>query len=211
MHAEAEENPFPEDADDVESAPAPFNAEAAVESDEESSDDEEELLRELEKIKKERAEKEAAAVSRVVRESEHSFFLCVSIRRPCGGEREFFAGPRGRREAQSRAAGEDASCQPLVALKQRRRRRGVRAPQTQMGRRSGLQKPGEKPAQNEEAVSQVSCTQNSQNKSLCQQDGAASRCNSRAIRRRLTVVWRRFINDPVRSEFHKKFLSKYID
>lgn len=62
----AVENPFPEDADDVE-APAGkglgFRVLEEGEGTEESEDEDEEaeLLRELEKIKKERAEKDAAA------------------------------------------------------------------------------------------------------------------------------------------------------
>ncbi|KAL8433205.1 hypothetical protein Efla_004752 [Eimeria flavescens] len=61
FHAEME-NPFPEDADDVEApVAAAKKTEEGNSSSEESDDEEEELLRELEKIKKERAEKEAAA------------------------------------------------------------------------------------------------------------------------------------------------------
>ncbi|OEH74407.1 cwf15 cwc15 cell cycle control protein [Cyclospora cayetanensis] len=57
------ENPFPEDADDVDAPAATHNDSDGGSDSSESSDDEEgELLRELEKIKKERAEKEAAAV-----------------------------------------------------------------------------------------------------------------------------------------------------
>lgn len=67
------ENPFPEDADDVEAPAAAVKDSDSGGSDSESSDDEEgELLRELEKIKKERAEKEAAAVSP---------FLCFCYRK----------------------------------------------------------------------------------------------------------------------------------
>ncbi|XP_026193014.1 spliceosome-associated protein CWC15 homolog [Cyclospora cayetanensis] len=64
------ENPFPEDADDVDAPAATHNDSDGGSDSSESSDDEEgELLRELEKIKKERAEKEAAAMKALVFEA----------------------------------------------------------------------------------------------------------------------------------------------
>lgn len=89
------ENPFPEDADDVDAPALPAASSSSSEEDDDSDEEEEEsLLRELNKIKQERLEEEKAKVSlagklsgclffcpRVSRSFLLSFFLSLSVLR----------------------------------------------------------------------------------------------------------------------------------
>ncbi|CBZ53823.1 conserved hypothetical protein [Neospora caninum Liverpool] len=125
------DNPFPEDADDVD-APAP-PSEASSDEDEDS-DEEEALLRELEKIKKERMEEEQAKQ----------------------------AAEEKKRQAEQQE-------------------RMLRANPLLMAERGGAVKR----RWDDEVVFRNQAKNEPKAK-------------------------RQFVNDPVRSEFHKKFLSKYI-
>ncbi|KAL8273773.1 hypothetical protein Esti_002373 [Eimeria stiedai] len=138
------ENPFPEDADDVE-APAARDSEKESSGSEESDDEEGELLRELEKIKKERAEKQAAA--------------------------ERAAEEQRKAEQQQRML----RANPLL-----------------------LNQAGDAGEETEGGVGPLK-----------------RRWDDEVVfknqAKHLPAPKKHFINDPVRSEFHKKFLNRYVD